>query len=146
MMFSVVLPVMSFLAFFSNMLEIRLLGYRMAHVMQRADPRGQEGIGAWAGIVQVISTFAVICNVGLAVFAMHPLRDFDLPTKLGFFVALEHLMLCVKNLVEAAVPDKSLTLTLIEEVNTDSQDEIFGDIDKPVNVQKTDAPNMPIKA
>ena len=82
MMFSVVLPVMTMLALVSNMLEIRLLGYRMANVMQRAEPRGQEGVGAWSGIVQVISTFAVICNVGLAVFAMHPLKDFDLTVKL----------------------------------------------------------------
>merc|ERR1719487_2900016 len=100
----------------------------MANVMQRAEPRGQEGVGARSGIVQVISTFAVICNVGLAVFAMHPLKDFDLTVKLGLFLLMEHVMLVIKSLVEAAVPDKSLALTVIEEVNSDTLDDISGDI------------------
>merc|ERR1711968_365203 len=96
MMFSVVLPIMTLLALLSNMLEIRLLAYRMANVLRRAEPKGQEGVGAWSSIVQVISTFAVVCNVGLACFSMHPIKDQDLTVQLGLFLLMEHVMLGVK--------------------------------------------------
>ena len=56
------------LALLRNMFKFRLLAYRMANVIRSAETRGQDDIGAWSDIIQVISGFAVICNVGLAVF------------------------------------------------------------------------------
>merc|ERR1719198_464628 len=50
MMFSVIMPLMALLALLSNLLEMRLLAYRMTNVNQRPAPRGQEGIGAWQSI------------------------------------------------------------------------------------------------
>merc|ERR1719399_2176120 len=55
MMFSVELPVMTFVVLFCNLLELRLFAYRFAFVSQRAEPNGQEGIGAWADIVEAVS-------------------------------------------------------------------------------------------
>lgn len=147
MMFAVELPVMAFLALISNMFELRLLAFKMAYVMQRSDPRGQEGIGAWQHIIQTVSVVAVIVNVGIAIFCMHPLRDLSLKAKLAIFICAENGMLLVQRLVEATVPDKSLSLVVIEEINADAIDDIMGDVDKPVNAPWTNKPagGLPIE-
>eukprot|EP00746_Dinoflagellata_sp_MGD_P015993 gnl/MRDRNA2_/MRDRNA2_135863_c0_seq1.p1 gnl/MRDRNA2_/MRDRNA2_135863_c0~~gnl/MRDRNA2_/MRDRNA2_135863_c0_seq1.p1 ORF type:complete len:852 (-),score=109.54 gnl/MRDRNA2_/MRDRNA2_135863_c0_seq1:186-2741(-) len=125
MMFSVVLPELALMALVNNLIEIRLLAYKVCHVVRRADPKGQEGIGAWASIVHVIASMGVTCNVALAVFHLYPLKTFSLVQKLGMFIVIERVMLGLKVLVEAIVPEKSVTLKHIERANHDCIDEIF---------------------
>merc|ERR1711924_495498 len=84
-----------------------------------------EGIGAWASILHVVSTMGVTCNVALAVFELDPLKTYNTTTKLFLFILLERVILALKLLVEAVVPEKSLTLKRIEQVNNECMEEIF---------------------
>merc|ERR1712187_927595 len=68
MMFSAALPVMAWLAFVCNILEMKLLAWRMVNVNQRPVPRGQNGIGIWNDIVKAICLLSILCNVALVVF------------------------------------------------------------------------------
>lgn len=140
MMFAVELPVMAFLALLANMIEIRLLAFKMSYVFQRTDPTGQEGIGAWAGIIETVSVVAVVVNVGIAIFCMHPLRDLSLKVQLGIFVIAENAMLLIQKVLRAAIDDKTLTQVVIEEKNSDAMDDIMGESDKPVNAPPTTKP------
>merc|ERR1711933_119656 len=62
MMFSASLPVMAGLAFLCNLLEMKLLAWRMVYVNQRPVPRGQHGIGIWSDIIRIICILSVFCN------------------------------------------------------------------------------------
>merc|ERR1712196_458588 len=107
MMFSVVMPSMAPLALVSNMLELRLLAYRASFVHKRPYPRGQEGLGSWKSIIDIIRTVAVMCNVGLAVFKLPVFQEYRLSTKMILFVCAEHLMLMLQAAVGAIIPEKS---------------------------------------
>ena len=145
MMFSVALPVMASLSLIANLIEMKFLAYRMMNVQQRAEPRGQEGIGAWAGIIRVVSYVAVIANSGMAVFVMHPIKDRPLVQKLAIFVLVEHIAFFSMFLIQAAIPIKGTLQTVIEERNVDLIDEIRGDLDTRIVVEVTDAPNLKAK-
>jgi len=145
MMFSVALPVMAFLSLIANLIEMKFLAYRMMDVMQRSEPRGQEGIGAWAGIIKTVSYVAVIANSGMAVFVMHPIRDRPLVQKLAIFILVEHVAFFSMFIIQAAIPDKGTSQTVIEERNDELVDEISGDVDSRIEVDRTEAPNLKAK-
>jgi len=132
MMFSVVLPVMAFLSLLSNLVELRLLGFRMINVSRRAPPTGQEGIGAWASIIKVVSIVGVMVNAGMAVFAMHPLKDLPLKQKVAIFLAVENILLLLVGMIWSSIPPKSLAHEEAEARDNSMLDEIMGDSSKPV--------------
>eukprot|EP00746_Dinoflagellata_sp_MGD_P005487 gnl/MRDRNA2_/MRDRNA2_110617_c0_seq1.p1 gnl/MRDRNA2_/MRDRNA2_110617_c0~~gnl/MRDRNA2_/MRDRNA2_110617_c0_seq1.p1 ORF type:complete len:766 (-),score=143.90 gnl/MRDRNA2_/MRDRNA2_110617_c0_seq1:136-2214(-) len=140
MMFSVELPVMTAMALCCNLLKLRLLAYRFAYVSQRTEPNGQEGIGAWATIVEVVSVVGVVCNAGLMVFELEPMKSFSGVKKLALFVAIEHCMLVLQRIIVAARPPKTLSQVLVEETNEDLFDDILGDDDKPVKLSDCSPP------
>jgi hypothetical protein len=148
MMFAVELPVMAFLALLSNMVEMRMLAFKMSYVHQRTEPTGQEGIGAWAGIIETISTVAVVINVGMAIFCMHPLRDLSFKVQLGLFVCAENGMLLIQSIITSCYPEKALVQVEAEEDNSDAMDEIMGETDKPVKAPATNKPpkGLPVDA
>jgi len=134
MMFSVALPVMATLSLLSNMVELKFLAYRMMNVQQRSEPRGQEGIGAWSGIIKFVSYVAVIANAGMACFVMHPIKDLILWKRLAIFIVVEHVAFGSMGIIQAAIPDKGTLQTVIEERNDDLSDEVSGDTAKRVDV------------
>eukprot|EP00928_Gymnodinium_smaydae_P080099 TRINITY_DN63883_c0_g1_i1.p1 TRINITY_DN63883_c0_g1~~TRINITY_DN63883_c0_g1_i1.p1 ORF type:complete len:763 (-),score=163.82 TRINITY_DN63883_c0_g1_i1:131-2419(-) len=135
MMFSVVMPMMAPLALVCNVIEIRLIAYRTSYVNKRPYPRGQEGIGSWSTIIECICSVAVMVNVALAVFTMHPIRDYSMSSKLAIFLVAEHSMLLLQRLVGAVIPAKSATQVVIEEKNASCIDEILEGIDHRETMQ-----------
>lgn len=125
-MFAVALPIMTFLFFLVNLVELKLLAYRMTSVNRRSVPRGQEGIGAWYGIICTVCYIAVAVNVGMACFTMHPIIDHPLAFRLGMFILLEHLMLFLMFFVQAATSEKALAQEEADAFNESVTDEIMG--------------------
>lgn len=142
MMFSVALPVMASLSLVTNLIEMKFLAYRMMNVQQRSEPRGQEGIGAWSGIIKTVSYVAVIANAGMAVFVMHPIKDLPLPQKLSVFILVEHIAFFSMFLIQGAIPLKGTIQTIIEERNGDLMDEVTGDANSKVKVQDFPPPEL----
>jgi len=125
-MFSVVFPFLAFLAFVSNMLEMRILAFRMCRVLQRPLPRGQEGIGAWLSVMRFLTYLSAITAVGLCIFELRPLKDWPMQKKLAAFIITEHGMLVLTHLVEKAIPSKSVNDEKITEKNTEAAARILG--------------------
>merc|ERR1712166_308579 len=145
MMFSVALPVMATLSLLSNLVELKFLAYRMMNVQQRSEPRGQEGIGAWSGIIKFVSYVAVIANAGMAYFVMHPIKDLVLWKRLSVFVVVEHIAFFSMAVIQGSIPDQSAEQSVIEERNGDLMDEVTGDADSKVEVKTTDLPKLGAK-
>lgn len=118
MMFTTSVTAMPLLALLSNLVQIRLIAYRLSFANQRVPPRGQEGFGAWADIVQVITFVGVLVNVGEAAFVMKPFRGLPPPNKLTWFLLFEHLLLMLKLFITAAVPSIADNQKFIEEHNS----------------------------
>lgn len=142
MMFSVALPVMATLSLLSNLIELKFLAFRMMNVMQRSEPRGQEGIGAWEGIIRIVSYVAVIANAGMACFVMHPIKDKPLAARLAIFIVVEHVAYGTMFVVQSAIPNKGMLQTSIEERNDDLADEVSGDVNSLLEVTKTTEPDL----
>eukprot|EP00747_Dinoflagellata_sp_TGD_P064986 gnl/TRDRNA2_/TRDRNA2_154155_c0_seq1.p1 gnl/TRDRNA2_/TRDRNA2_154155_c0~~gnl/TRDRNA2_/TRDRNA2_154155_c0_seq1.p1 ORF type:complete len:363 (-),score=65.60 gnl/TRDRNA2_/TRDRNA2_154155_c0_seq1:84-1172(-) len=145
MMFAIAMPLMPFLALLSNLVEIRLLAFRLTKINQRAEPLGQEGIGAWNSIITGISVVSTVINVAVAVFAMRPFVDFDMKHKLLIFIGAEHAMVILQLLVSTLVPQKSLSHVVIEEVNTAIVEKIRGDLSAPVAAAPTLQVELPLE-
>lgn len=142
--FGIVLPVMSVLALGCHIVEYRLTAYRMVNVNCRPFPRGAEGIGCWQTIFETLSIVAVAINVGIAVFVMHPMRDWDEAQELGAFLVLEHLMLGLGYMISSAIPDEPEDVKRIEDFNMKfkrkfvKQPRIEVDLNERVSIQQLD--------
>jgi len=137
LMFSVVLPVLAFLAFVVGMVCKQLLAYRMTSVLVRANPIGQEGIGAWFDIIKTISAIGVVCNVGLAVFEMQPVSTFDPVYKLIIFVAAQNIAAVVVLTIQGAFNEADIPTLVVEEAQTELLDDVLGVSKKTLEVKKT---------
>jgi uncharacterized membrane protein YhaH (DUF805 family) len=118
MMFTTSVTVMPLLALLSNLVQIRLIAFRLSFANQRVPPRGQEGFGAWADIVQTITFVGVLVNVGEAAFVMKPLRGLPMSNKLCWFLLFEHILMMVKGFITVAVPSIADNQKFIEEHNS----------------------------
>lgn len=132
-MFSVVYPFLAFLAFISNLLEMRILAFRMCRVLRRPVPRGQEGIGAWLTVMKFLTYLSCVTCVALCIFVLKPLKELDMEAKLGGFVITEHAMLALAYLVGQAIPSKSVSAELITENNDEAAERIVGGDDREVH-------------
>jgi len=135
MMFSVALPVMASLAFMCNLLELRLLAFKIMYVMRRPVPLGQEGIGAWSSILEMIATVAVVVNIGMAVFSMLPLKSQPVQVKLLLFIVAEHGMLITTGIIAKRIPAATLAEANIMDVNDGCVDDVLCDASAPVNAE-----------
>ncbi|CAE8734701.1 unnamed protein product [Polarella glacialis] len=125
MLFAAVMPSMTVMAIGTNLVSLRLFGYRMLHVTQRANPNGREGIGAWDEVINFMSILSVPCNCALAVFNLHPLCEYSLPTKFALFICLEHVVFLTQTLANSIVPAKTTSQEVIEEENRKAADLIL---------------------
>jgi len=135
-MFSVVCPEMAFLAFFCNMVEMRLLAYRICKVNRRPYPTGCLGIGAWREIIRMLCYASVFSNVGLSIFAMEPLKSYPFVHKVLMYCVADHVMLALMFMIEYNNPEKTVSHIIMEETNNDCQDLMMGDDSKPVEVAR----------
>mmetsp|Transcript_39059 Transcript_39059/g.112216 ORF Transcript_39059/g.112216 Transcript_39059/m.112216 type:complete len:877 (-) Transcript_39059:108-2738(-) len=125
-MFSVVYPFLAFMAFVSNLIEMRVLAFRMCRVLRRPVPRGQEGVGAWLSIMKFLTYLSCVTCVALCIFVLKPLKQLDMEHKLGGFVITEHTMLALAYLIGQAIPAKSVSAELITENNDEAMERILG--------------------
>eukprot|EP00928_Gymnodinium_smaydae_P078179 TRINITY_DN6187_c0_g3_i1.p1 TRINITY_DN6187_c0_g3~~TRINITY_DN6187_c0_g3_i1.p1 ORF type:complete len:740 (+),score=174.25 TRINITY_DN6187_c0_g3_i1:65-2284(+) len=140
MLFSAVLPVMAALAFMSNVVTMKLLAWRMVHANQRPMPRGQIGIGVWVEIIRTVATLAVVCNVALVCFAMHPIEDCSRETKLLIFILAQNIALGMKSIVTKCLADQSPDAIRIEEVNAKTLNDMTSAAETLVQVPETPKP------
>merc|ERR1719229_1537002 len=89
----------------------------MTHVTRRPFPRGASGIGTWQFVFEKISSVAIVVNVLLLVFVMHPMRSWPLQTQLGIFIVLEHVLLGIRSIIDVAIPDEPLDVRRIDDFN-----------------------------
>jgi len=144
MMFAVALPCMATISFMCNLVELRMQAFKMIHFYRRVDPKGQEGIGAWLQIMWILSKFGVIVNVGMAVFSMRPLRAQPLPAKLLQFIIAEHFLFMSTWIIQTQIDAQGITERAIQEIDEDVLDDILGDVDARVEVEPTDALDLPL--
>jgi len=116
--FGILFPLLAFFAFLANLVEYRLLAYRMTHVTCRPMPNGASGIGTWQFVFESTSTIAVVVNVLLIVFVMYPLRSQSLKSQFFLFIVMEHVLLGIRYLIDIAIPDVPLDVRRIEDFNT----------------------------
>lgn len=140
MMFSAALPVMAWLAFACNVVEMKILAWRMVYVNQRSVPTGQHGIGIWSDIIKAICVLSILCNVGLVVFAMHPVQDLHRTTKLMLFIIAQNVAMAFKQAIQFCYRDRGVNLLRIDEVNEEVVDSLFGGQDEKVTVPETIVP------
>jgi len=135
MQFSIVMPLIPLLQLLSNLVEIRFSAYKMVSIYKRVEGRGAEGIGSWEKSIYGITWLALIVNVGLGVFFMKPMRDWEFHQQLLTFVLVEHALILVKVLVEAFIPDINILTSLIRITNGAVVERIFsGDKGSKVDV------------
>jgi len=147
MQFSIILPMIPLLQLLSNLVELRVSAYKMVNIFRRVPGRGSEGIGSWSSSIYCISWLALIVNVGLGVFFMKPMKDWDFDKQILTFVVVEHALVGLKVFVELAIPDIDILTHMIRITNNVVLEKVFsGDRGGNVNVQGDRAvPNMSLK-
>lgn len=115
-MFSSAMPLAALCAWVNNVFEMRTDMYKLSAYSQRPAPQAAVGIGSWLWTFEAISVAAVVTNVALIGWST-PWFDETMETVFGFeepfkphhkltvLVVIEHILLCVKGLVAAVVPD-----------------------------------------
>merc|ERR1719478_121054 len=89
----------------------------MTNVTCRPFPRGAEDIGSWQTIFEVLSTLAVAVNAGMAVFVMHPMRNWTSGSEMLAFLLLEHVMLGLRFVIGSLIPDSPHDVVKIDDFN-----------------------------
>lgn len=117
--FSVVLPAISFMSLLSSLLEVKANATRSLFSVRRPVPLNSSGIENWRDILAWVESIAVALNLGMAIFAMRPLRDQPLEKKLLLFVISQHVLLILKEAVKAKFAPVPLDVHECEEFNQD---------------------------
>jgi len=115
--FGILYPPLAMMALIANVVEYKLIAYRMVRVTCRPPPKGATGIGAWLNIFKSISRYAIITNTGLAVFQLPPMRHYALPTQLMLFLILEHALLALQGMIDSIIPEKPADVAYLDDFN-----------------------------
>mmetsp|Transcript_14397 Transcript_14397/g.36831 ORF Transcript_14397/g.36831 Transcript_14397/m.36831 type:complete len:764 (-) Transcript_14397:80-2371(-) len=124
-MFTVVMPIIPVLSTVRNLITLRLLAYKYSFLTQRPYPRGSEGIGTWAAIIEALTYAGVTCNVAFAVFVMPPLVTLSMEHKCIIFILAERLLYLVKLAVQVGLDAKDAVQVRVEEHFSDHRDRII---------------------
>jgi hypothetical protein len=143
--FSVACPVMSLLCLLQNLIGLRLLGFQHTTIIKRCYPSGQEGIGAWMGIMQFLSTFGVICNVGVAIMDLPIFKEYSLTKRGCIFLAAEHVLLIIQLAFGGIFDPESKTLREVKDLNRDVEDELLGSAYSATVVPQTTSIPLPME-
>ena len=106
--FSSVYPVAGFLALLNNILEIRGDALKLCVAYQRPFTESVSDIGVWQVAMECMGAIAIIVNCALVgqagqIFTWFP--DMSRTDIILFIVAVEHILLFVKILIDYAIPD-----------------------------------------
>lgn len=114
-LFGVCLPYVCFICFFVNFPFKRMLAYKLSYIHQRPSPFGAEGIGAGEDMVRVLSWLGVVFNTYLVIFVSPLCQNLSFEVRMLVFVAVEHALLILKVIIDAALGPKSTAQRRIEE-------------------------------
>jgi hypothetical protein len=118
-MFVVAFPIAPLLALINNVFETKIDSGKLMYLTRRPEPRGAANIGTWYDILNIVSYFAVLTNVGIVAFTSDLIREWlnqdRLPNgefpkyiesgQLWVFLGAEHIILLIKFAVAYFVPD-----------------------------------------
>jgi hypothetical protein len=144
--FSVACPVMSVLCLFQNLIGLRLMGFQFTTIIKRCYPTGQDGIGAWMGIMKFLSMFGVVCNVGVAVMDLPLFAEYSVIQKGCIFLAAEHGMFLLQFAFQGIFDPESMVLREVKDLNRDIEDELLGGSQQGVQVAETLKLTVPLTA
>jgi hypothetical protein len=143
--FSVACPVMSLLCLVQNLIGLRLLGFQYTTIIKRCYPSGQDGIGAWMGIMKFLSMFGVVCTVGVAIMDLPLFAEYSLTERGCIFLAAEHGMLIMSLAFQGFYDPESKALREVKDLNRDIEDELLGSVYQSVDVTEKATSQSPWK-
>lgn len=103
-MFVTACPIAPFMAYYSNLLEIRVDGYNILHAHRRPIPTSAEDIGSWLDIFQMTSFVAAITNSAIICFTMDIIQG-DRATKVWCFILLQYFIFSIMSFFEYLIDD-----------------------------------------
>jgi anoctamin-10/anoctamin-7 len=106
-LFSAAFPLAPVLSYLNNFVEIRVDGWKLLQCSRRPEPSGCEDIGAWYGILDLISTISVVTNGLLIFFVATSYEDVAWTHRFTLFLVFEHVLLAAKLSAAALIPDQS---------------------------------------
>lgn len=107
-LFAAVFPLAPLLALFNNVLEVHSDSFKLCS-MQRPTPQKVASLGSWVAAFEFVSYMAVATNVALVGISVY--KGGSIGSSLGLTgfmilcVALEHILIIVKVLMDTRVPD-----------------------------------------
>merc|ERR1711971_684616 len=111
-LFVICFPAIPVLAFFNNVVEIKIDGYKLIHNTRRAIPTSATGLGTWVQILEFFSVVSVINNAALFVFVTDaPSRYFHDVTpdlKIKLFLVSAVVLFIVLGSFKYFIPDEGL--------------------------------------
>lgn len=105
-LFVVAFPAAPFLAFISNVVEVKVDAHKVLHFQQRPIPTGAEDIGTWQVIFTLIAGAAVISNGALTCFIMDTFNGHSDYSRAWFFLGFQYLVCSIMYILSLLVPDE----------------------------------------
>merc|ERR1719232_1545059 len=107
-LFSSAYPLAGLCALLNNLVEVRSDAFKLCFIHQRPFPERVQNIGCWQTAMEIMGVIGVIVNcalIGLSgpVHRMFP--DMTPAQTVILIIVLEHVMLLLKFLISAAIPD-----------------------------------------
>jgi len=99
------LPIAGLVLLISNVVEIRMDGWKLLNLYQRPFPRGCEDIGKWQDIFLVLTIISVVTNSALTVFTMNTLNALEDWIRYWIFVLFQWVCFSLQALIMIAIPD-----------------------------------------
>lgn len=105
-LFSVAFPLLPLIAFFLDLLEVRVDAYKLLNLMRRTFPDGQESIGHMLKILKILSFISVFSNAGILVWSSEVVKSEDQAVNWLVFFILLNAALVLKWAIAWLIPDE----------------------------------------
>jgi len=108
-LFVICFPAIPLLAFFNNIVEIKIDGYKLVKNAQRPIPRAASGLGTWVPILEFFSVVSVLNNAALFVFVSdgpkHWFEKVDKELKVKLFFCVAVALFLMVGVFKFCIPD-----------------------------------------
>jgi hypothetical protein len=95
-LFVAAFPLAPTIAFVSSFIQIRIDGWKLCQAFRRPQPKTAEDIGVWEDVLQILSSLAVIYNLGLVFLTGGYLQNYSWYARWVIFIGAEHVAFMVK--------------------------------------------------
>ncbi|KAH0483116.1 MAG: hypothetical protein KVP17_004806 [Porospora cf. gigantea B] len=109
-LFSMVWPIVPFLALVANHVEIRVDAVKLTRFARRPFPRAATSIGAWNFILEFVSLLTILSNSALCVFSLG--NHLPMWKKLALTLAFVGVSFCLREALKSYIPPESANSTL----------------------------------